>query len=64
MPAVLNTRDGISVQTVAVVLAPPAFCIQKIVLWEPTPTLIAVCDTPQIHYLCANMIQCLTNDLV
>lgn len=39
-------------------------CIQKTVLWEPTPTLTADCDTPQIHYLRANMIQCLTNDLV
>lgn len=53
-----------SVQTVAVVLAPSAVCIQKMVLWEPTPVLIADCDTPQIHYLCANMIQCLTYDLV
>lgn len=60
----LNSSDGISVQVVAVVLAPPALCVHKTVLWEPTRTWIADCDIPQMHYLCAHMIHNLTNDLV
>lgn len=64
VPAVLNTGRGISVQTMAVVLALPAFLIQRMVLWESVPALFADCDTFQIHDLHANMIWCLTNDLV
>lgn len=64
VPAVLSTRYGVSVPTMAVGLAPPAFLIQRMVLWESMPGLLADCDTCQIHYLCANMIWCLTNDLV